>query len=400
MVLVRNFYRRTLYFYFRYLEKRALWIIGAFLEFFKKGTTWKFLGYPPRFVDLDHRKRQVVYPEKRITLRPPMTIQTPCTAFNPAFLAHGGFLASLDQGIATGSGIHLTEEGYLVSEISQHYELRDLFDYKLFKFRCNRTSPQALLIDDAVVSLATDKASNYAHWLFDILPRWGIVQKLGIDPAYYYLPIDREKEPYKEESLKLFGFPLEKIVNGYTFPILQAKQLYVPAFLGFPRQITCSEWSMQFIRSLIQPLKNRLYCSHSPKKIYISRQDASRRKCLNEVELIYHLQQQGFSIIQLSGKSLIEQMRLFYNAQMVIGPHGAGMMNTLFCQPGTRVIELYPPNWLKVMYYWPLAHFCQLDYYYLVGTPCTSSKLQNVEENFLINPDEFIRIMAIAGLNV
>jgi hypothetical protein len=34
-----------------------------------------------------------------------------------------------------------------------------------------------------------------------------------------------------------------------------------------------------------------------------------------------------------------ESFRMFYEAKMVIGPHGAGLSNTLVCKPGTPIIE-------------------------------------------------------------
>ena len=39
-------------------------------------------------------------------------------------------------------------------------------------------------------------------------------------------------------------------------------------------------------------------------------------------------------------QSVREQIRMFRSAKVVISPHGAGLSNILFCQPGTTVIEL------------------------------------------------------------
>jgi capsular polysaccharide biosynthesis protein len=36
------------------------------------------------------------------------------------------------------------------------------------------------------------------------------------------------------------------------------------------------------------------------------------------------------------------QILLFQSAEFVISPHGAGLANLLFCEPGTKVIELMP----------------------------------------------------------
>jgi capsular polysaccharide biosynthesis protein len=37
-----------------------------------------------------------------------------------------------------------------------------------------------------------------------------------------------------------------------------------------------------------------------------------------------------------------QQMRVFGEASHVVGVHGAGLTNVLFCAPGTRVLEILP----------------------------------------------------------
>jgi capsular polysaccharide biosynthesis protein len=39
---------------------------------------------------------------------------------------------------------------------------------------------------------------------------------------------------------------------------------------------------------------------------------------------------------------MADQILLFQSAEFVISPHGAGLSNLLFCEPGTKVIELMP----------------------------------------------------------
>jgi capsular polysaccharide biosynthesis protein len=40
--------------------------------------------------------------------------------------------------------------------------------------------------------------------------------------------------------------------------------------------------------------------------------------------------------------SVGDQMRIFERSTVVIGMHGAGLANILFCAPGTHVVELLP----------------------------------------------------------
>jgi len=60
----------------------------------------------------------------------------------------------------------------------------------------------------------------------------------------------------------------------------------------------------------------------------------------NEGELIERLDRQGVRIIVPGSMSLSEQIAAFRSARLVIGRHGAGLINIAFCQPGCFVYEM------------------------------------------------------------
>jgi capsular polysaccharide biosynthesis protein len=47
-----------------------------------------------------------------------------------------------------------------------------------------------------------------------------------------------------------------------------------------------------------------------------------------------------FKLIDPSKLSLSQQVEAFSNAEIILGPHGAGLTNIMFCNPGTKVIEI------------------------------------------------------------
>jgi capsular polysaccharide biosynthesis protein len=59
-----------------------------------------------------------------------------------------------------------------------------------------------------------------------------------------------------------------------------------------------------------------------------------------------------------------QQATLFASAATVVAPHGAGLANLVFCAPGTRVVELITPAWVRATY-WQLAACVKLQYSYL-----------------------------------
>ncbi len=61
-----------------------------------------------------------------------------------------------------------------------------------------------------------------------------------------------------------------------------------------------------------------------------------------------------FETVYLEGMSMVDQILLFQSAEFIISPHGAGLANLLFCEPGTKVIELAPSVEMR-QYFWLIS---------------------------------------------
>ncbi|SHK04522.1 Protein of unknown function [Roseomonas rosea] len=79
-----------------------------------------------------------------------------------------------------------------------------------------------------------------------------------------------------------------------------------------------------------------------PRRIYVSRQGAQRRRVLNQEALDPVLARHGFVPVRLEALDFFEQAALFAGAEAVIGLHGAGLANILFNDGGATLFELYP----------------------------------------------------------
>lgn len=80
----------------------------------------------------------------------------------------------------------------------------------------------------------------------------------------------------------------------------------------------------------------------TPRKLYISRRDTARRRLANEAEIEAAFEAAGFESLTLEGTALETQIALFRGAETIVAPHGAGLANTIFAAPGTRIVELAP----------------------------------------------------------
>src|SRR5690606_36018619 len=123
------------------------------------------------------------------------------------------------------------------------------------------------------------------------------------------------------------------------------------------------KWACDFLRQelLVNTEKIPGY-----ERIYISRMNANHRKLENHDEVLRVLTAYGFRQVILEKEPVRRKIQIFNSAKIIVAPHGAGLTNLVFCEPGTKVIELFNPNWMLPCY-WMISNHMDLDYYYLRG---------------------------------
>jgi len=218
-------------------------------------------------------------------------------------------------------------------------------------------------IEGTVAALSANTGNNYYHWLYDMLPRFGLLELSDIDidsidkflVSGYFLNAQKE-------TLEVLGIPSHKIIDSVTYPHIKADRLVVPSYAGIVNHPT--KWIVDFLRKKFLPLADNSKSEH-PERIHLSRRSAMYRKIINEDEMLGVLQEYGFTTIDPATMSLVELAPLMANAKVVIG-YGAGNSNLFLCSPGTKVIELFSPYFIGPNYRM-ISHHLGLDYYYLIG---------------------------------
>ena len=79
--------------------------------------------------------------------------------------------------------------------------------------------------------------------------------------------------------------------------------------------------------------------SSLPRRFYISRIGGAR-ELVGESDFQEYLESRGFQMIRLEKLSWPEQVAHFRHAETVVATHGAGLANTAFMRPGSKVFEL------------------------------------------------------------
>jgi hypothetical protein len=78
----------------------------------------------------------------------------------------------------------------------------------------------------------------------------------------------------------------------------------------------------------------------APSKVYLYRGGAKLRQVEGELELMERLKGIGFHIFQSTWNNHADQIRMFSNCDVMVGVHGGGLVNAIFCRQDAHMIEL------------------------------------------------------------
>ncbi|MEM6662130.1 MAG: glycosyltransferase 61 family protein [Pseudomonadota bacterium] len=98
-----------------------------------------------------------------------------------------------------------------------------------------------------------------------------------------------------------------------------------------------------------------------PNRLFLTRKGAKLRTPRNSNDLDRALTDAGFTPFTANDSNHPAQIDAFGAAKTIVAVHGAGLTNLVFCKPGTKVIEIFPGNFIKSTY-WNLARQMGLEY--------------------------------------
>lgn len=226
------------------------------------------------------------------------------------------------------------------------------------------------------------RTDNYYHALFeDLVPVIDYLERFHPEgmPLTLLLPSSRL------ESLNLGCALLEQAYPGVRVVAMpDDAKVAVEEALWLSFDAGNAEWSFADAAPVWRLAE--LFRAHyrvepgGGRRIFFSRGGSKIRRLLNEEALWEIAKGHGFERFEAKGDNHAEQVRLFSQAEVVVGVHGAGLGNLAFCRPGTQVIELFPENFTKSTYLW-LSKRLGLDYSWLIGEP------GDYDQAFVLNED-------------
>ncbi len=243
------------------------------------------------------------------------------------------------------------------------------------------------------VSLLSSHPLNFAHWLMDCLPKLALLESLDNQSKNQFMFIIPDKLPQQmTDSLKLLGIPSSQIIPLPEEGIMVEKLILCHATQHPGRP---NKQHLLWVRNslLTSVIGNPHTTTLASRRIYLSRSKYSlRRSIVNENEILPILERYNFEVIHPEQLSLAEQIRIFAEAKVVLGPHGAALYNQIFCPYGASIIEIYNKE------YWfhssrIVANFMGHTHWHVFG--------ENIDENLQtwIDPLKLEKVLSLALAN-
>lgn len=228
---------------------------------------------------------------------------------------------------------------------------------------------------DGPVAILQSRWTSYYHWTLEHL--------LKIRGIRYYedqtgesvtLIVPSDPPSYIRESLSLLGYDSDDYVE-WDGQSICVDTLVLPSYPELtPKSLA---WLQNEMTAAVQTEAGDDW-------LYISRQNAGKRRIDNFEEIQPVLQQYDVDICHLESMTLEEQIQRLTEASVVIAPHGAGLTNMLWADD-LHVVEIFndvvqPPFYI-------LAHILDHGYDTLSGKP-TGVANERYHHDIVLSPDK------------
>ncbi|HHZ93532.1 TPA: glycosyltransferase family 61 protein [Candidatus Poribacteria bacterium] len=225
-------------------------------------------------------------------------------------------------------------------------------------------------------SVLIGNADVYYFWIFYHITRFWLIQMVQNRNEVKHV-LNSRPNSFQQQTLELLQ--IDSTDFGCLNPsATKFRQLYLP--VGIHRSSFTHPGAIKWLRTQLLPLDS---CPH--RRIFLSRQDAARRRLLNEEKIINRLKPHGFEVVVPSSLSVADQIEVFSQAEIVVGPHGSGFANMVFASSQAKMIEIHSPHW-ALGFYRSLAWMMGQQHGQVIGF--TRGPSEDPMQDYLVNPGD------------
>lgn len=208
-----------------------------------------------------------------------------------------------------------------------------------------------LCFDQAVsIRMIEGGHKNYWHFFNDLIGQVVLAQENNLDHLPFIISYSFSKQKFFIEALELSSYLKSRVW------IVQDDNSYIECKKVFFLQKEINHIS-QF-NKVIDFFNSKEYKVVSKKKIFLTRNSTRIRSIKNIIEVEQMMLHHGFEIIDTDTLSIKDQIILFKNTAVLVGIHGAGLVNMIFrANLPLKILEIFPKNYIQPHYFWLATDF-------------------------------------------
>lgn len=241
------------------------------------------------------------------------------------------------------------------------------------------------------IALFGTGAFNWYHWLIEKLPAAFLAERLPrtFEDTPLIVHQDMLEIPSFRDSLALFARN-RRIETIGDVPSRFDELFVFDSPVQEPFNMRPGRWpspgdyayNAEIMRAYREAILDRLDILRRPptRRIFLARSHG--RRSYNQDEALSLAKEFGFEAVFAEKLSFRDQVQMMHDAAMVIGPSGASFANSLFCQPGTRLLSWLIPEYGGFCSYTNMAAITRSNISYLF-TP-TEHSIDNTGEAFVV----------------
>ncbi len=240
-----------------------------------------------------------------------------------------------------GGHTPMSARGYWVGGFCQAAAIKEIRD-TVFRWQASTIDPATLAaVPDAIFAVAGGGQNNYGHTIFQCLPSLYWYRALELDCRIVF--------PRWPDNIRVAATEAAREVMA-ALDIPWSRHMAASEVEGrcyalgiVPNSGQLDRQTVSFYRDIfVKALRDtgRLSAAPPHRRIYISRRRAPAHAIVNEQEIVDLMESMGFAIAEPETMPFIEQVRLFNEAAIVVGPHGSGFNNLFFATAAARLVEI------------------------------------------------------------
>lgn len=208
---------------------------------------------------------------------------------------------------------------------------------------------------------------NYFHFIYDTLPYLITYRHLKLRHPNLKLLMNfssAEKNVFYKfvlEFLDLLGITQQDILIADENTLYETIYVSSSYTHDIDSNLPPREEVYSFLQNIAKKAATEMDSSKMPENIYVSRRTwvhndlsnigtnyTTRRKMINEDELVKVLAKRGYTEVFTENLSTVEKLCLFYKAKNIIGPIGGGLCNVLFSTKECNLTAIVSPHFLDI----------------------------------------------------